>query len=184
VTEAKAAIRAFVALDLPPRLREGLARTIARLEPSVRGIRWMDPKQTHLTLRFLGWTTRERLAALEPRLLSIAEATPAAAVPVSGLGLFPPSGRARVLWIAAHLPAEMTAMQAACEAAAVDCGFPPERRTFQGHLTLGRWREPAARPPLPAVDLGTARLDQLVLFRSELHRSGARYSPLTVFPLR
>lgn len=183
-SEAKTAIRAFVALELPPPLRESLARTIERLTPSVRGIRWMDPAQTHLTLRFLGWTTRERLAILEPRLRAIAEAGEAADVEVSGLGLFPPSGRARVLWAAVRLPPSAIAMQSACEKAAVASGFPPERRTFKGHLTLGRWREPAPRPRLPDVDLGRSRLDRLVLFRSHLTRGGSRYSPLTEYRLR
>jgi 2'-5' RNA ligase len=183
MTERKAAIRAFVALELPAPLQDGLARTIERLQPAVHGIRWVDPRHTHLTLRFLGWTTRERLGVLEPRLQAIAQAGQAADIEVGGLGLFPPAGRARVLWMGVRLPPAALALQADCESAAVACGFPPERRDFQPHLTLGRWREPATRPKLPEIDLGRTRLDRLVLFRSELHRDGARYSPLSAFTL-
>ena len=177
------AVRAFVALELPRPLRKALAAAVDGLQETIRGIRWTDPFHTHLTFRFLGWTTRERLSGLEPRLAAVAAAGQAVEAQVSGLGLFPPAGRARVLWMGVRLPAAAIAMQAACEAAAVSSGFPPERRTFKPHLTLGRWREPAARPALREVDLGPARLERLVLFRSELHRDGARYSPLTVFPL-
>jgi 2'-5' RNA ligase len=74
-------------------------------------------------------------------------------------------------------------LQADCEAAAIASGFPPERRDFKPHLTLGRWRDPAPRPKLPAADLGPVVLDRLVLFRSELRPAGAEYSPLAVFPL-
>jgi 2'-5' RNA ligase len=183
MTEKKAAIRAFVALELPAPLQERLAHTIERLQPGVHGIRWVDPRHTHLTLRFLGWTTRERLGVLEPRLQAIAESGHAAEVDVAGLGLFPPAGRARVLWMGVRLPPPALALQSACEQAAVTSGFPPERRGFQPHLTLGRWREPATRPKLPEIDLGRTRLDRLVLFRSELHRGGAEYSPLTAFTL-
>ena len=180
---AKAAIRAFVALELPAPLRAALAETIAGLAKSVPAIRWVDPAHVHLTLRFLGWTTRERLAVLEPRLAALAAGTPSLAARVAGLGLFPPSGRARVLWIGIALPPAGEALQAACEAAAVEAGFPPERRQYQPHLTLGRWRDPSARPKLPAADLGPVVLDRLVLFRSELRRGGAEYTPLSTFSL-
>jgi 2'-5' RNA ligase len=120
---------------------------------------------------------------LEPRLAAIAESGHAAEVEVGGLGLFPPAVRARVLWIGVRLPPAALALQAACEWAAVTSGFPPERRDFQPHLTLGRWREPSVRPKLPVVDLGRTRLERLVLFRSELHRGGAEYSPLTAVTL-
>ena len=185
MTEARpnAAIRAFVALELPLTLRGSLAGAIDDLRPGVPNIRWMDPEHVHLTMRFLGWTTRERLPVLEKRLSALAAATPSLASRVSELGLFPPSGRARVLWIGASLPAEGLKLQADCEAAAVASGFPPERREFKPHLTLGRWRDPAARPKLPAVDLGRVVLDRLTLFRSELRANGAEYSPLAVFPL-
>lgn len=182
-TKTASAIRAFVALELPAALRAGLAETIAALAPAVPSIRWVDPAHTHLTLRFLGWTTRDRLAALEPRLAALAAATPPLQSRVAGLGLFPPSGRARVLWVGIALPRHGATLQAQCEAAAVAAGFPPERREYQPHLTLGRWRDPSPRPKLPAVDLGIVQLDRLVLFRSELKRSGAEYTPLSTFAL-
>jgi RNA 2',3'-cyclic 3'-phosphodiesterase len=181
--EKKAAVRAFVALELPGRVRASLGRTIEGLKAHTPAIRWSDPAQTHLTLRFLGWTTRERLAVLEARLAALAAATPALTSQVGGLGLFPPAGRARVLWVGVALPPEGTKLQADCEAAAVASGFPPERRDFKPHLTLGRWRDPAPRPKLPAADLGPAVLDRLTLFRSELRHTGSEYTPLASFPL-
>lgn len=180
----KAAIRAFVALELPARLRASVGRTIDAMKAGVPAIRWTDPAQIHLTLRFLGWTTRERLAVLEARLAALAASTPALSARVGGLGLFPPSGRARVLWVGVALPPEGMRLQVDCEAAAVASGFPPERREFKPHLTLGRWRDPAPRPKLPvAAAVGTGTLDRIVLFRSELRHTGSEYTPLASFPL-
>jgi 2'-5' RNA ligase len=81
------------------------------------------------------------------------------------------------------MPAAAAALQAACEKAAVASGFEPETRAFHPHLTLGRWRDRAPRPPLPEVDLGKARVRELVLFRSDIRPSGSIYTPLAVFPL-
>ena len=57
------------------------------------------------------------------------------------------------------------------------------RRPFRPHLTLGRWRDRAPHPELPAVDLGTTRLETLVLFESDLRPGGAVYTPLARFAL-
>lgn len=184
---------AFVALDLPTGLQRALTAVIARLEKTIPGVQWMDPRRMHLTLRFLGWTTRDRLSALESHLVTAARACPPVEATVAGLGTFPPSGRARVLWVGMALPRPCTALQAACETAALQCGFPPERRAFQAHLTLGRWKEPARRSALPDLDLGATCLERMVLYRSEpgkgeaaspgVRRTVSLYSPLAVFPL-
>jgi 2'-5' RNA ligase len=68
-----------------------------------------------------------------------------------------------------------------------ELGFAPEDRPFTPHLTLAR----AHRDAQPAQLAGLAaalkseqltplavRLDELVLFRSQLNRGGAVYNPL------
>jgi len=63
---------------------------------------------------------------------------------------------------------------------------PPACPTTSGRssLTLGRWRERARRPALPAIDLATTRLERLTLFESELRQEGPRHTPLVSVPLR
>lgn len=176
-------IRAFVALDIPEALRDELAALLVRLRPGVPGIRWVRPGSMHVTLRFLGWSRPEALEAMKPALAAAARGCPPLDTTVGGLGLFPPRGRARVLWVGvAALPAAWS-LQEACERAARSAGFEPEGRAFQPHLTLGRWKEPARPPRLPAADLGTVRLDRLVLFESRLSASGSAYAPLETWGL-
>jgi RNA 2',3'-cyclic 3'-phosphodiesterase len=177
------AIRAFVALPLPDTLRAGVARTIALLEPSLPEARFARGEGLHVTLRFLGWTRPEVLASLEDPLRAAASACPPFDVAVGGLGMFPDRGRPRVLWLGLSLPREAHALQAACERAAVAAGFEAEARPFRPHLTLARWRDRASRPTLPDVFLGTARVDHLVLYRSDPRAGGSVYTPLTVLPL-
>lgn len=191
---ATATICAFVALELPKVTQTAVAREIMRLEKEIPGIVWADPHRTHLTLRFLGWTTRERLTALEPPLAVAAKACPPIDAIISGLGTFPPAGpkRPRVLWAGVDLPRSGLALQAACEAAAVKTGFPPERRGFQAHVTLGRWKEPGPMGARPGLELGPTHIEQLVLFRTEpgkdatlpgVRRQVSAYAKLAVFPL-
>jgi 2'-5' RNA ligase len=90
----------------------------------------------------------------------------------------------RVLWAGLHLPAAFAELQAACEASARAEGFEPEGRRFEPHVTLGRWREPAPRPALPAAGLGEAALTEAVLFRSDLTPKGPTYTAMVRAPLR
>jgi 2'-5' RNA ligase len=175
--------RAFLALDLDGPARERLAGMIERLRPLLEGVRWVRPEGVHLTLRFLGWSEQGALALVESLVGEAARACPPAEVPLGPLGMFPERGSPRVLWVGLELPPPMRALQEACERAACAAGFEPEGRPFAPHLTLGRWSDRRRRPALPPVDLGRAHIERLVLFRSDLRRSGAVYTPLRVFPL-
>jgi 2'-5' RNA ligase len=176
-------VRAFVAVELDARLREALGELQARLRPRLGRIHLVRPEGIHLTLRFLGSTTPQQMEAMRPRLAAAASACPPAEVPVAGLGTFPERGSPRVLWLGLEVPPRIHDLQKACERAARAAGFEKEDRPFQAHLTLGRWRDRAPRPELPAADLGTTRLETLVFFKSELRPDGALYTPLERFVL-
>ncbi len=69
-------------------------------------------------------------------------------------------------------------------------GFPPEDRPFSPHLTLGRAREGRGAPGLGGALAQVASMEgapwratELVLYRSHLAPSGARYEALDRFAL-
>jgi 2'-5' RNA ligase len=177
------AIRAFVALPLPDAVRREVAGVIARLSAALPEVRFVRDEGVHVTLRFLGWTRAETLAAIEAPLARAAAACPPFEMAIRGLGTFPERGSPRVLWLGLDLPAPARQLQAACEEAAVTTGLEAEARAFHPHLTLGRWRGRTRRPALPEVDLGSARTSELILYRSDIRPAGSVYSPLAVFPL-
>jgi 2'-5' RNA ligase len=180
---ASASVRAFIAIELDARLREAIGELQARLRPGLGAIRLVRPEGIHLTLRFLGDASPEQVETLVPLLAAAARACPPAEAPVVGLGTFPERGSPRVLWLGLDVPSAVLDVQRACERAARAAGFEREPRPFRAHLTLGRWRDRAPRPDLPPADIGTTRLETLVLFKSELRPDGAVYTPLARFPL-
>lgn len=171
-------VRAFVALEMEPSMRHRLGELIETLRRRIQSVRWVRPEGIHLTLRFLGYARRDVLDRLVPELRAGAENCRAGVATVSGLGMFPENGRARVIWIGISVPPSVLRLQEACEHAAVAAGFEPETRAFRPHLTLGRWKEPARRPSLPEVDLGPTSLHTLVLYRSQPGRTGSVYTPI------
>ncbi len=176
-------VRAFVALELDAEVQKAIAELVAGLRPGVSRARWVRPEGLHLTLRFLGSSSPKQIASLRPALAAAAAACGPASARVADLGTFPQRGRPRVLWLGIALPQPLLDLQAACEAAAVAAGFPPEARPFRSHLTLARFRDSVPRPDLPSADLGTARLETLVLLRSDLRPGGAVYSAIDRFAL-
>ena len=173
-----ASIRTFVALELCRELREALAELVAALQPRVPRARWVRPEGIHLTLRFLGPSSPEQINDLRAALSAAALVCGPSEARVAGLASFPDRRRPRVLWLGVTLPGPILELQAACEAAAVATGFPPEARSFRPHLTLARFRERAPLPDLPSPDLGPTLLETLVLFRSDTGPGGASYTAL------
>jgi len=177
-------LRTFVALEIPSAAKATIAETVQSLRAVFPGLRWLHTDTIHLTLRFLGDSSPDALACLEPRLAASAAACPAADIRVAGLGMFPDRGGPRVLWLGVELPESMLQLQRQVEAAAVESGFAREDKPFRSHLTLGRWRERTRRPELPSIDIGPIAIRSLVLYKSELRTPHAVHTPLATFALR
>jgi 2'-5' RNA ligase len=92
-----------------------------------------------------------------------------------------------VLWVGIGRGAdELGALASNVEDVLQPLGFPGEARPFHGHFTLARFPKPAMIGDLPPVAVPDAlfAIDEVVLFRSQLHPKGARYTALARFPLR
>ena len=49
-----AAVRSFIALDLPPAVKRSLEDVSAHLSKTLDAVRWVKSENIHLTLKFLG----------------------------------------------------------------------------------------------------------------------------------
>jgi 2'-5' RNA ligase len=183
-------IRAFVAvpLDAPARAAAGVA--VARLEQAGLGrdVRWVRPEDLHVTLRFLGHVETSSLPELVQRLRAETARVAPFRLHPGAVAPFPSARRARVVALALEPEAPLADLAAAVERGAVAAGHAPESRPFRSHCTLGRVRGPGR---LPGIDVTvpvtvpgfTLHVTHAVLFRSDLDRSGARYTPLESLPL-
>jgi len=187
-------VRCFIAIDVSEVVRAALGETLARLRADAprADVRWVDPAQVHLTLKFLGTVADERVPAISQALdAALVDAAPVV-LAAAGLGGFPSIRRPRVLW--AGLTggvAELAAVAAVVDQVAVAHGFPAESRSFRGHLTLGRVRSPRGAAALTkaiaaagAPDLGSWTASEVVLYESRLRPTGALYVPISRHVLR
>lgn len=184
-------VRAFVAVNLEPGLKEALAHVQQRLKETRADVGWVRPENIHLTLKFLGQVGENRLGAVGEALGAAARGFGSFRLVLGGLGAFPQPRAARVIWIGISHGAEAVAkLQARVETGLEPLGFPREQRPFSAHLTLGRVRGPGHREQLavalssmPTEPVGEMVLDRIELMKSDLGPEGARYSVLQSFPL-
>jgi len=85
--------RLFIAIDLP----ESIRRILSGLDPDIRGVRWVDAEQMHLTLGFFADVPEEINLAFREKLSGIDFG--AFFLPIIGVGAFPPRGWPKVIWI-------------------------------------------------------------------------------------
>jgi 2'-5' RNA ligase len=188
-------MRLFIAVNLSAEVRRAAGALAGRLRDEVaRAARaratWVDPANLHLTLRFLG----EVDEATGSRLVEgLSPALPLRAfdVTLGGLGAFPPAGRPRVVWVGVTGgAADLVQVYDLLEARLAPLGLPREDRPYRPHLTLGRFREPAAPLVRTILDrasdfsAGPCRIDEVVLYQSHLAPKGPTYTPLARAPLR
>lgn len=180
-------MRLFVAADLPDEVRDAVAAEQKRIASSLRGagaLKWTKPEHSHLTLVFLGDVADLRVPAVVETVNRDVELVPFD-VTLESIGVFPPRGAPRVLWLGIGRGAGALAdLQRAIADRIAALGLPLEQRAFHAHLTLARWREsrPADRAravkAAPRGVVARARVDGATLYQSRLSPAGSTYVPL------
>jgi RNA 2',3'-cyclic 3'-phosphodiesterase len=193
---ARSTTRSFVALVLDAPTRAAVDAEIERLRPLSRAVAWVPAPNLHLTLKFLGEQSDAALALAAEALDAAGAATAPFAVTLFGLGAFPGMERPRIFWVGvAEGGLEIRALQSRLEDGLERRGFARESRPWHPHLTIGRVFDPRrwGRDTSPALRAAIARaattgfgavpLTRVVLMRSDLSASGARYRELHSAPL-
>jgi 2'-5' RNA ligase len=178
-------VRAFFGLPVPEPHRDELAAFLAVCAAAAPTFRWTPVSNLHLTVRFIGSIERETVDRIADRIGAVA--LEGFEVALGDLGTFKRGRLVRVVWIGLRSGGEAASTLAArVEAECVRAGLVGEARAFQAHLTLARarQRDGSMLPPLPPLPkLGPWRATQLVLYSSQLSRTGAVYEPIRTLPL-
>lgn len=176
-------MRLFVALELDRALKRALAAAGGEAPLLGRGVKPVAEALLHLTLRFVGETSDDRITELIDAVEEVAAVTPRFAVVVRGLGVFPKPRAARVLWAGLEPSPPLLALARNLDAAVRRRGFPPDAHGFSPHITLARAKGAPARlegpldPERPRF--GEQEVDEIVVMESQLSPRGPTYVPLS-----
>ena len=182
-------LRAFIAVDLPLEIRQNIQHATSNLRRDTGSlVRWVAVENMHLTLKFLGDIPSANVEALTQMIHAQADSFICFDIHLTGIGSFPGSKRPRVIYIGIQAPAALEAFQRQLESAARRLGYDPEERAFTPHLTIGRVRQHVRADEQQRLrraleestidSLGTARVNSVHLYKSELKPTGPVYTKL------
>src|SRR5207248_9846588 len=129
-------LRLFVGIEFPPELKLHLSL----LETGMRGAKWVDAGNLHLTLRFIGEVDEGVAADIDEALAHVRARR--FTLQLAGTGVFG-GGKPRALWVGVERHPELVALRDKIEQALIRTGLEPEQRKFAPHVTLARSRHPA-----------------------------------------
>lgn len=184
-----------MAIELPSDVTNALARLAGSLRKSnIRGLRPVRPEGIHLTLKFLGDVSEDRLALVSEKLVFVCSQHEPFCLRLADTGVFPNMRSPRVLWIGIEGDLDrLRTFHQHLNASLSELGFGRERREFSPHLTVARIRDGTpAEDRLRAAELlqsswSPSRLSIKAqassLMRSILLPDGAKYHRLALASL-
>ena len=187
-----ARVRTFVAVEVGAAIRANavaLQKTLAR---SGANVKWVEPANLHVTLVFLGEVDDRDLHGVCQAVKSVAATESPFALRASGVGGFPTARRPKVAWAGlTDGSADLVRIHAKLEEALSAVGaYRKEERAYTPHLTLGRVTDEADGNLLSAElpkhlgwQGGHTGVDELIVFSSEMRRTGPEYAALARAPL-
>jgi 2'-5' RNA ligase len=179
--------RLFVGVQVSVATANALARCAEQLARRARDakleIKWVSPANYHVTLKFLGWTQNDAVAAVSDRLETALVGAQGFRFRTSRLGAFPSLDKATILWAGIEDPKPLTELAERVERAAAELGYKAETRPFHPHVTLARVRETRLLRdvvlPMSEQMFSETRVDSVILYESETKSSGSVYKEIS-----
>jgi RNA 2',3'-cyclic 3'-phosphodiesterase len=129
--------RIFAAVKITP--DKELTKLLKRLQTALANdkIKWVEPWNLHITLKFFGETTEDKVQEIAKVLDYIARP---AAFPLqcTELGVFGSAYKPRVVWLGVDDHGQLACLGNTITHAIQSLGYEPDRQNFVPHLTLGR----------------------------------------------
>lgn len=163
----------------------------ARLKATEADVRWVEPGNFHLTVKFIGDQPDTLLPEIEAACAEVAAVTPDFRFPVRGAGAFPKRGPLKTLWVGVGGEGAdaWKALAVRAQEALAPFGVAREGGLVP-HITLGRVKSSAGMDSLRAAlaaeataDCGAQAAAQITLMKSTLDPRGAVHTPLRHFTL-
>jgi RNA 2',3'-cyclic 3'-phosphodiesterase len=188
----KKTFRTFVAVETSGPIRARAGELIAALGGTAADVKWVEPHNLHLTMKFLGEVHEREIAEVCQAVSQGAAEVEPFELEVRGAGAFPNAARPRTVWLGAGQGAEeMIVLHDRVETMLAELGYRKEHRRFQTHLTIGRVR--GGGPGITELGkllqqhadvlIGRMSVQKVTVFCSTLTPSGPIYEVLGTAPL-
>ncbi len=188
-------MRLFIAIDIDGQIKNALSNLQKQLQKQIdirkNDVKWVNPENTHLTLKFLGEVKDDKVAGLCNIVKDVAKQFRNFDFDIEQLGCFGGQS-ARVLWVGTGTGGDdLCELAKELEKQLARAGWPGENREFAGHLTICRVKNAKAGFELANIcddykefKAGTVTVDSIKIYQSRLTPAGAIYTVVGNFKLQ
>eukprot|EP01039_Chlorochromonas_danica_P005125 gene5125-5632_t len=153
------------------------------------GIKWVPEGNLHLTLRFIGEVSQEKVLEIQDHLRTIS--CESFILSFDGVGVIPRRGPPRVLYVnGVELDGNLRDLQKSVETMISNLGYGSEDKGFLPHITIARLNKVSTKLCQAWMErhrgylCDSVNIDHFSLFKSTLTPSGAFYEEIERYPLR
>ncbi len=179
-------MRTFIAIVLTREIRDCLAGIQEQLKKCRADVRWVQPENIHLTLKFLGERDEKKIEKIKEVIEEIAREKVCFSVRLCNIGAFPKVESPRIIWAGIDEGERETQDLAyELEEKIAKIGIPKEDKPFSSHITIARLKSPSNREclvqelkKLPKIQDKKFPVTKITLFKSTLTTKGPIYEVL------
>ena len=183
-------MRLFFALDLEPSVTSRLAAAQRQLRGLPGKINWVPEENMHVTMNFIGDVEDPTEICEIGQRVAGSMNFDEIELACGPLVCMPGGGQPRLLWMDVSDAGAMELLYEGLKDSLSEIGIRHESRAFRGHVTLARFKTcPRAKrvrdvvTNYPVEDFGHSCARELVLYSSELTRTGPIYTRVMGTPL-
>ncbi len=178
-------MRTFIAIEISEEIKNAIDLYAAPLKREKAKISWVKPSNVHITLKFLGEVSSEKIPEIYDSLVRCVMGKKPFEIEVTGTGGFPNLKRPRIIWVGLKKGSEeLKNLAASIDNELRKIGFQKEKREFKPHLTIGRVKyiddidRFVKKMNSEEFKGGIFTAEEILIMRSELKPTGAVYTKL------
>ena len=180
-------IRLFVALKIPPQIRQTLLETCRKLSPDQDNFRWENTDKIHLTLKFIGEVDENLLEAIKTEL-DFVKNYHSFNCSISKFDFFFKNREPKILWVNLKTNDSVFKLVNELNSRLEKFSIPAEKRKFKPHLTMLRLKKYPGGKFIQSfknykIENMNFIADEIALIQSELRRTGAVYTEIKNYKL-
>ncbi len=181
-------IRLFIALKIPDDVKNKLIQICNDLTQTPELFRWEKPEKIHLTLKFIGEVEEELVSSIAKEI-SFVEEYNSFNFNVTKFGFFFRFGEPKILWAGLKTDESIYSLVEEINKRLSIFSIPVEKRKFKPHLTMLRIKRNPGTEFISSfknysIDNMNFNSSEISLIKSELFKTGARYTEIKKYNLK
>ena len=182
--------RIFLAVKISPSEKFNYLFQSLRFDLKNEKIKWVDPNNLHLTLKFFGETEEVKIEEISLFIDNIISSTASFSFEISNLGIFGSNYQPKIVWLGIYNSNALINLADTVLNNLKAIGFERDRQNFVPHLTLGRINYLTDKELFNKIikknnisEIQTVNVNEIFLFESILRKEGPLYNVISSYKL-